>query len=470
MFLSVLKRLFLHRFGFLALGFLLLQQVIVASSSLWLVKVFREQVGSPAFTLALVLYLLSLFLPHLPAAPMLIYLERWHQESLRRFIAFAVEHIENGPLAWADGEQRQRKTALISAEGQRIIGDFVKYVYSLSACALNTLFNLLVVGLIIEPKLLVSYGVGLAGSALLLRGSAARNAQLANEAQEARMALSGQLMRIWDNVVLGNPHNHHVWQGRVVARMATSEARSVRSQRFSEFVALGVALLTLLPSLLVVLSSVIWSAADAAYVMSLVALLPRLFQILNTSHELLSQVSDWNVHRGKLRSIVELLPEKQGTTEAVRSEVLGRVGFSKLVAGGEDGSHPVRSLEDVLSRLPRARRLTLMGPNGSGKSTLLLLLKERLGAQAVYLPPQNTLDFEVRTDNLSTGQRLVASLTELLKDPRARVLLLDEWDANLDAANEQSVSEQLDRCLEQGLSIVEVRHRRPAVLQVARGA
>ncbi|MFE8598993.1 hypothetical protein [Archangium violaceum] len=468
--LPVLRRLFLHRFGLVTLGLLLLQQLIVASSSFWLVRVFSEQAGSPAFTLALVLYMLSLFLPHLPGTAMFIYLERWHQESLRRFLSFAVEHIGSGPLAWGDAEQRQKRTALISAEGQRVIADFVKYAYEVSACGLNALCNLLVVGLIIEPMLLLSYGVGLVGSTGLLRWFSSRNAQLANEAQAARMALSAQLLRVWDNVVLGNLHNRQVWQGRVDARMATSEARSVQSQKFSELIGLGVAFFTLVPSILVVLASVVWSKADAAYAMSLVAILPRLFQILNTSHHLLSHVSDWNVHRGKLQSILELVSTGQGRAEVTQREVLGRVRFSELLVGGEDGSHPVHSLEELVSRVPHGRRLTLTGSNGSGKSTLLLLLKERLGAQAVYLPPQNTLDFEVGTDNLSTGQRLVASLNELLTDPRARVLLLDEWDANLDWANEKTVSEQLDRCLERGLSIVEVRHRRPVVLQAAQGS
>ncbi|MET0401248.1 MAG: AAA family ATPase [Cystobacter sp.] len=116
------------------------------------------------------------------------------------------------------------------------------------------------------------------------------------------------------------------------------------------------------------------------------------------------------------------------------------------------------------SRDCRARRLTLLGPNGSGKSTLLLLLKEQLGTQAVYLPPQNTLEFKQGTDSLSTGQRLLASIDELLKEGQARVLLLDEWDANLDSANEKRVSTQLAHGLGQGLLILEVRHRRAAVL------
>lgn len=353
-FRSVLRRLFLHRAGLMALAFLLCQQLIVASSSWWLVEVFREEAGSRAFTIALVLYVLSLFLPHLPATSMFIYLEQWHQECLRRFVAFSVEHLENAPLLWGDAEQRQKKTALISAEGQRVIGDFVKYAYGLAASGLNTLLNLLVVGVVIENKLLLSYGVGLLGSTLLLKHCSARNAQLANEAQDSRVALGAQLLRIWDNVVLGNTHNHQVWRGRVETRLDQSRDRSVKSQRFNELIALGVALFTILPSILVVIASVVWGKGDAAYSVALVAILPRLFQILNTSHDLLSNVADWHVYRGRLQSIMELEPRMSLLSETARSELTARVRFADILASGEDGTHPISSTQELLARLPRA--------------------------------------------------------------------------------------------------------------------
>jgi ABC-type transport system involved in cytochrome bd biosynthesis fused ATPase/permease subunit len=58
----------------------------------------------------------------------------------------------------------------------------------------------------------------------------------------------------------------------------------------------------------------------------------------------------------------------------------------------------------------------------------------------------------------STGERQLKSLEEIVNDTDARVYLLDEWDANLDAAN-KAKAEALVDALAARARVVEISHR-----------
>ncbi|MFZ4098995.1 MAG: hypothetical protein ACOYKZ_01535 [Chlamydiia bacterium] len=111
-----------------------------------------------------------------------------------------------------------------------------------------------------------------------------------------------------------------------------------------------------------------------------------------------------------------------------------------------------------MSSPPRTGRYTLRGANGSGKTSLLLLLKQQLGDQAFFLPAKHNLMFQSHSSEGSTGQLLRRSLQEIQDNIRVPLVLLDEWDANLDAQTAQQVSGEIDT-LAQACCVIESRHR-----------
>ena len=128
----------------------------------------------------------------------------------------------------------------------------------------------------------------------------------------------------------------------------------------------------------------------------------------------------------------------------------------------------------------------MRGSNGSGKSTLLAALKGRLGVDAFYWPTSDKLAFAFAARQVndevddcddgavavtpetpagrstyagySSGERQLKSLAEIVSQTQARVYLLDEWDANLDAKNRAS-AEQLVAMLAARALVVEISHR-----------
>jgi ABC-type transport system involved in cytochrome bd biosynthesis fused ATPase/permease subunit len=165
-----------------------------------------------------------------------------------------------------------------------------------------------------------------------------------------------------------------------------------------------------------------------------------------------------------------------------------RIKFDRLVLREGDLANVVSSLNDAL-RIVEARptgRINIRGGNGSGKSSLLASLKTELRQRAYYWPASDRLAFDfaggvvpvdIESDDddgktvviepietklgFSTGERQLRSIEEIVADTDARIYLLDEWDANLDAANKIKADTLVDT-LAARARVVEISHRDPA--------
>ncbi len=121
----------------------------------------------------------------------------------------------------------------------------------------------------------------------------------------------------------------------------------------------------------------------------------------------------------------------------------------------------ITCLKEFVSKpVPTSGRITIRGLNGVGKSTFLCWFKERVGESAFYLPAQHDLIFEsTKEKNLSTGQSLKVILEEISAKAASEItlLMLDEWDANLDQQSRQIFHELIDK-MSYSILIIEVRH------------
>jgi ABC-type transport system involved in cytochrome bd biosynthesis fused ATPase/permease subunit len=166
-----------------------------------------------------------------------------------------------------------------------------------------------------------------------------------------------------------------------------------------------------------------------------------------------------------------------------------RIDFDRLVLREGEDANVVSSVNDAL-RIVLAQptgRINIRGANGTGKSSLLASLKTEMKKRAYYWPPSDRLAFAFArgvvpveidageedeaivvadtTDQklgFSSGERQLKSLEEIVGATDAQVYLLDEWDANLDAANKAKADALLD-ALAARARVVEISHRdRPA--------
>ena len=215
--------------------------------------------------------------------------------------------------------------------------------------------------------------------------------------------------------------------------------------------------------------------------MLLIALATTLPRQIEMTYELHLLASGWNdfvaIWTRFAGVAANMLPEPDAAFDA-------RIKFDRLVLREGADANVVSSLNDAI-RIVKARptgRINVRGANGAGKSSLLASLKTELRQHAFYWPTSDRLAFqftggvvpvEVEGDEddevvltqsidtrlgFSSGERQLKSLEEIVNATDSQVYLLDEWDANLDAAN-KAKAEALVDMLAARARVVEISHR-----------
>jgi len=448
---------------------LLIQQLIVGSSTIWITKLIGSvQAKTPAF-FWLGFYLASLFLPYFPGAGALIAIAKAKVNSQVGFIDKFAEVYQGNIVEWLSSSHRAKKTSTLTGETLRVIDSYLEYIYHLASSGLNVTINIIVLSFVIDPLFLLSYGVGLGSSLGILLWQKKAKRKYAIRAQQGRIKWVEMLLKAWDNILLNNRYNLFLWKHKAEARGRRLQNSALKLERFSQAISISMAFSLLAPSFLLVCLLAYFRITDFVFLAMLVVVLPRLFQILSYSYELLFYLADFPLEKSRLETITNLVnPLSKVQNKEALDELEKRVKWSSLNAtaiseNGEEQNYPVESL---LKSLPDKGRITLRGENGSGKTSFLLMIKQKYGGEAFYLPPKHDLLYRFSDEQLSTGQKVIKILEEIIKNTKTSIILLDEWDANLDAQNTENISKMIVRLAKQSC-VIESRHIRDALARQA---
>ncbi len=445
------------------------QQLIEASATFWLVNLVSKIASGQDFFPYLICYLLSVVLYYLPNGVAFILKTSWKQRAQRSFIEAFVSSNKHNIGEWSNKGLKEQKLSILTAEGPAALNALVDYVYDLSVYVMSVVFNIAALSIILEPLFAVAYGVSLIAVFIVMKLKRRAQRQLTQKALTARVDLIQSLLASWDNVLLGNQYNFNLWQAKTEQRLDRCLKKNVELERFDQFLAIFVSLMTSIPSLLVVAYFMIIHRTDPVRLSEFVVILPLLFNILSYTYQTLSLLFRWAMHRSKLIAIYRTIqPSKDAQIALARKVKWAKMQiFPSIIP--ENTAAPssqvslalpraVQSHEELLSQVAPTGRLTIRGENGCGKSTALLMVKNALAQKAFFLPTHSSLSFVAETNKYSTGESLRNRLIEILEKVDADVLLLDEWDANLDAENKDQLSQLIDE-LAASKCVIEVRHR-----------
>ena len=368
------SKILLNSSAFTSLAFAAVQQIIVASSTLWIARLAQDVIlGRPSGP-DLVLLILSLVLPYAPGVISLIAMEQWKQEARRRFVeAFAATHF-GVVSAWGEFGEREPRTAFLAQESGTTLSEFIAFLHDVASTAANVILNVAAVAFAVDSRYGVAYSVSAVISLLLIRLTQRRVARTAAAAQLMRVDLTTHLMRAWDNLALGNSYSREIWMERAHTRL-----RSTRDAAVQETVATsGTSTLTALFSMIPVIGTIGWvflgHTRDPAVLAPLVATLPRQLLLINHLYVLVERATTWSALASKLKGLGGALkpPEAPNLTQRVHWSLLRFLAHREAFTPAN-----VEEVRAALGNLGPGR-FTLRGPNGSGKSALLLLLKQEL--------------------------------------------------------------------------------------------
>ena len=348
---------------------------------------------------------------------------------------------------------------------------------------LGLVFNSIVLGAEIDISLPFAY-VGAFGVLLLMQWvlqNPIAHTYLENQRKNNRITAQGYTA--WDNVFSGNSYNLRLWLAGFKTRLREGVTAQIRAIVARE----GMSAMSGIISLAVVFATMtvvaVHNVGNMAVLIALATTLPRQIEM---TYELHLLATGWNdliavwTRFGGVAANMQPQPEQ---------DFDDRIKFDRLVLREGEDANVVSSVNDAL-RIVLAQptgRINIRGANGTGKSSLLASLKTEMRKRAYYWPPSDRLAFAFAggvvpveidggeedeaivvadtTDQklgFSSGERQLKSLEEIVNATDAQVYLLDEWDANLDAANKAKADALLD-ALAARARVVEISHRdRPA--------
>lgn len=369
--------------------------------------------------------------------------------------------------------------------------------------AFGLLLNVLVIGYEIDTSFAYAYALILVlvmGLQWIVRKPLA-HANLSNQRFTNRM--TAQTYTAWDNIFSGNRYNFRLWHKTFTSRLL----EALKAQIHAILMRQGLSAVSGMIGLVIIFITMAWvigkEGGEAALLVAMAATLPKQIALTHDVHALAIGWNDLLALWTRVGGVVDHMHPARDAAFA------SRISFERLMLRQGDTDIACGSLQDAVNivRMQPTGRIQVRGGNGSGKSSLLAALKEALRGQAYYWPTSDRLAFEftggtgvapeaegdaddkkggetdienggekagekdgkpagVRTtvfdktsqSGFSSGERQLHCLIEIVRATRSPIYLLDEWDANLDAAHRAQAQVWVDE-LAQRARVVEISHR-----------
>ncbi|WP_301101455.1 AAA family ATPase [Propionivibrio sp.] len=468
---------------FAMLAVILIQESCSAATTWLVIKIARditeETVSAGLFGWIIAAQTVS----YLAGAVSWIFAERAGFGAYSRYMLNFARHNRFQTGLLGDISAREQSEPFLTSETFHVCFELIFTLQFHLRLFFQLLFNSLVLGVEIDAGLPLAFAAAFVVLSILqwfLRTPLAA-AYLHNQRMTNRM--TARTYNAWDNIFSGNRYNFSLWHRDFRQRLAAALDAQIRAILLRE----GWSAISGLIALVLVLSTTAWiavqDAGDTTLLIALAATLPRQIEMTLDMHQLTAGFTDllavWTRIKGVCAHI-RPLPD---------AGFVGRIGFGRIVLKEGENERSCVSLADAVQHALATTTglITVRGGNGSGKSTLLAALKAYLRGRAYYWPTQDRLAFAfnsgmrevaenadeistadadeiraaeeaVQKKGYSSGERQLQVLREIVANTAYPVYLLDEWDANLDAANRAAALALVEE-LAQRARVIEISHR-----------
>ncbi len=446
--------IFLNKSFCLMLLCIFILQSIFASSTLWIAKLSQAVILKQDISLWLVLFILSLCLIYIPGPGTVYFQSKATFSSFKKYVDIFTVSFKGRARLRTNIEFKQERQPYLNNEAWLVINEFVGFIINVFTTFFNIIFNVGILGFIIDKRLILAYAVTIPLITISVKILKPLVTSSARHAQADRTAMMQSLLPAWDSILIGNQLNIHLWKNYFSDKHRNANHSALKSVFFSELTTIISMFLVLFP----VIGTWVWliyqNIGNEVFLGMLIATFPR--QIITIFHvtAIVAYASRWNTLKTRLEGLKSALV----ITEPIN---VGTISWNRIKAEKDNTIihiDSINSIQDITQDYSPGR-ITLRGDNGTGKSSLLALIKEQLGEKAFLLPPHSDMFFEFSSNkSLSTGEKIITSLEEIKKREKLQLLLLDEWDANLDKNHIVNISDKLNE-LAKEICIIEVRHR-----------
>jgi hypothetical protein len=436
--------------------FSLIQQMIVASSTVWIVLLSNAVTSGKIFHVFLYLsfFILSLTLVYIPSTIMKIFVTKAQFAAYEKYIMRFQKNLYGFASLKNDEVFRRERQGYFNNESYLAISSTVFFLTDWLSLFLNISFNIIALSLVINKTFVFSYILTVPIILFVLKKSSGKIIDSNKRSQKERAGMFQTISSFWDTVLIGNRYNKRILIDRFNSDFNKSVKESTKAVFYEELTVSLTMVLSLLPVIGNLSYLIITGLDKMAIIISVIATLPRQIQLLQYLSDLVSGFTRWKGIKTKLDAIFEALEYPSDNSK-------GTIDWSGIYLETKNERIVLSSIEHLkeYTGMYSTGRYTLRGTNGSGKTTILATIKEIEKENAFFLPAQSSLVFSsIENKNLSTGEKMISLLDEIDRMVSENLLLLDEWDANLDRKNIMKISGKIDALAEKKC-IIEVRHR-----------
>lgn len=351
-------------------------------------------------------------------------------------------------IAYANNKNKQRYESWLIGEAHDTIAQSSVFYVQLTSIALNVVFTLIVFYVTLGQSLTLIVCGGMMLAALFSYAFKKNIEFSATDIQNGRTAISEVLGPLWDANLFGSRALYSAEEASLHRRLDHYFKSNFRYSKIEQLVACTPILLSVIALLFYLqimpeVTPLQWGA--------LIAVLPRTLQLFGSIHGLIVLSTQGILIRKRLtnlESFVSTLP----TRNLEQSLELDNISIVDTATNEKMDFDALR--QKAQSEQMHKGRILITGKNGAGKSTLLMLLKKD-NPDALMLSPVGPI-FSISND-MSSGQTQLVRIGKIMENP-SPLILLDEWDANLDKDN-LTVIDRLVASLSKRSLVVEVRHR-----------
>lgn len=437
---------------------MVIQQLTVAASTYLIIEAMANTTAGnmPVALRYLALFGLSLIAVYLPNALAELYSDRWGLASFGRFLADFAD-CNQSKVTLFHQSARKAYESWLTHEAEKTYKESTTLLTHLLGTVLNALFNIAVIGIMISSEILVWYLA--AGVVMLIANRLSKDVvkDRSLTVQDARRGLASIVLTAWDNITSGNRHNRETWRQQKTAALAGSIAALDRYNITKALISSGTVVLAFLLVCFGIGRYIFDHLDDVERLSAMIVTIPRQIQIIQSIFMFFGLYLAWVGSFERLKSLSTAIdiPSRKAQTK-------GFIDWPSLRFEGQAQLSAVASFDALLTQLNQMShgRITLRGRNGAGKSALLATIAEETGASSMYIPssPRNLQFTAGVKDSSSDGEFMMAIFKQIPQLGGVQYLLLDEWDANLDQANSDIISAQLDQLAEDRV-VLEIRHR-----------
>lgn len=344
------------------------------------------------------------------------------------------ETNKSSTVAWMSGESVNR------------LDSVVDHISEGASTVLNVILTLVIFSIVIDYFYTIGLIFSLIVSCSVVVFTRPRIETIGGSIQRSFLSINTHVGRLWDAIFYGSSKLKFAVDDEHSARVRSYFDDRRKYVLLEQFLAACPIVLGVAFTLLILSQQ---DLSDPSQLGAMVAVLPRTLQLLGSAYAIVVVASRYYLLR-KQYSELKHFWERLDELDIMK---LGHFRV-KLAETGES-----REVEDFLCDkagvLRQPGRFTVSGENGSGKSTFLRLLKG-LYHDSILIGP--TISFLAPEDSgVSTGERQRLNL-DLIFEENVRLVLLDEWDANLDDEAVLDYDSKISNLAKQ-MCVIEVRHK-----------